>query len=287
MDPSCLQYALTEAERREFDERGFFVLDGVLSEGEMAALETACDRIDAEARAERGAGPHARVTVRDVMWRDPSLLELIDHPRTFPKVWELLGWNIQIYHTVTMHSPQEAPGDREVRPLGWHQDSGQLNLDLEYAPRPMVSLKVAYFLSDCTKEGMGNFWVVPGSQLRDFDGSADRRAAPEGAEPVRVPRGGAVFFDRRLWHSASTNASEVCRKAIFYGYSYRWLRPRDDQSVADLIEGSDPIRRQLLGHGPSGGFGYTSPSEDDVPLREWIRRHLGEKAITPRRPQPA
>ena len=64
MDPSCLQYALTEAERREFDERGFLVLDDILSEGEMSALESACDKIDAEARAERGAGPHARVTVR-------------------------------------------------------------------------------------------------------------------------------------------------------------------------------------------------------------------------------
>ena len=66
------------------------------------------------------------------MWRDPSLLELIDHPRTFPKVWELLGWNIQIYHTVTMYSPQEAPEDREVRHLGWHQDSGAAQ------PRPGV-----------------------------------------------------------------------------------------------------------------------------------------------------
>ena len=32
------------------------------------------------------------------------------------------------------------------------------------------------------------------------------------------------------------------------------------------------------------GFGYTSPSEEDVPLREWIREHVGEEAIKPRRP---
>lgn len=86
-----------------------------------------------------------------------------------------------------------------------------------------------------------------------------------------VPRGGAVFFDRRLWHTASSNVSEVCRKAIFNGYSYRWLRPGDEKSVDHLIEVCDPIRQQLLGHGPTGGFGYTSPSDDDVPLREWLR----------------
>lgn len=201
-------------------------------------------------------------------------------------MWELLGWNIQIYHTVIAYSPPDAPENREVKHQGWHQDSGQLNRDLEYSPRPMVSLKVAYFLSDCMEEGMANFWVVPGSQLVDYVRPEDR-SVPEGAVPVFVPRGGAVVFDRRICHTATSNTSDVCRKAIFYGYSYRWLRPRDDQSVDHLIEGSDPIRQQLLGHSPSGGFGYTSPSEEDVPLREWIREHVGEGAISSRRPQPA
>lgn len=284
MDKSCLDHLLTEAERLEFNERGYIVLEDLLTEEQMQALEPACDRIDAQERSERGLDPHARLTVRDVMWRDPSLLDLVDLPTALPKIWELLGWNIQIYHTVTAYSPPELPENREVRHQGWHQDSGQLNLDLEYSPRPMISLKIAYFLSDCMEEGMANFWVVPGSQERDFDRSGDRSVAPEGAVPVFVPRGGAVIFDRRIWHTATSNGSDVCRKAIFYGYSYRWLRPRDDQKVEHLLEGSDPIRRQLLGDGPTGGFGYTSPSDEDVPLREWIREHLGEEAIKPRRP---
>ncbi|MBT3602700.1 MAG: hypothetical protein HOE48_22300 [Candidatus Latescibacteria bacterium] len=283
MDPSCLEHALKDTERQEFEERGYVVLENLLTEAEILTLEQACDKADTEVRAERGISPHARMTIRDVMWRDPSLLDLVDLPTALPKVWELLGWNIQIYHSVIAYSPPEAPEDREVKHQAWHQDSGQLNLDLEYTPRPMVSLKVAYFLSDCMKEGMANFWVVPGSQLKDFQPTGDRTIPPDGAVPVFVPRGGAVVFDRRIWHTATSNASDVCRKALFYGYSYRWLRPRDDQTVAHLIEGSDPIRRQLLGHGPTGGFGYTSPKEEDVPLREWIREHVGEEAITPRR----
>ncbi len=282
MDSSCLQYALTEAERLEYNERGYFVVDDVLSEDQIPALEKACDAVDAEVREEREVGPDARLTVRDVMWRDPSLLDLVDLPTTLPKIWELMGWNIQIYHTVIAYSPPEAPEDREVTFQGWHQDSGQLNQDLEYSPRPMVSLKIAYFLSDCMEEGKANFWVVPGSQLEDYERPEDRRT-PEGAEPVFVPRGGAVVFDRRICHTASSNGSDVTRKAIFYGYSYRWLRPHDDQSVDHLIAESDPIRQQLLGHSPTGGFGYTSPSDEDVPLREWIREHVGEEALTPRR----
>ena len=286
MDPGCLKYALTESERNEFNERGYFVLENVLTEEEILALEKAGDKIDTEVRAERELGPYARLTVRDVMWRDPSLLDLVDLPTTLPKVWELLGWNIQIYHTVTAYSPPEPHEDGVAKHLGWHQDSGQLNRDLEYSPRPMVSLKIAYFLSDCMSEGMANFWVVPGSQLEDYVRPEDGRT-PDGAEPVFVPRGGAVVFDRRICHTATSNASDVCRKAFFYGYSYRWLRPRDDQSVDHLIEGSDPIRQQMLGHSPNGGFGYTSPKDEDVPLREWIRKHIGEEALTPRRPVPA
>ena len=66
---------------------------------------------------------------------------------------------------------------------------------------------------------------------------------------------------------------------LFYGYSYRWLKPRDDMTVAHYMERSDPVRRQLLGAGPTGGMGFTSPKEEDVPLREWIREHLGEEAV--------
>ena len=56
-------------------------------------------------------------------------------------------------------------------------------------------------------------------------------------------------------------------KALFYGYSFRWIRPRDDMTVDHYMERCDPIRRQLLGDAPSGGRGYSSPMPEDVPLK--------------------
>ena len=38
----------------------------------------------------------------------------------------------------------------------------------------------------------------------------------------------------------------MTRKALFYGYGYRWIRPKDEMSVEPLYERCDPIRRQLL-----------------------------------------
>jgi hypothetical protein len=41
----------------------------------------------------------------------------------------------------------------------------------------------------------------------------------------------------------------------------------------------DPIRKQLFGNAPTGGYGFTSPTDEDVPLRGWLSEHLGEEAV--------
>ena len=158
--------------------------------------------------------------------------------------------------------------------LGWHQDSGRLNNDFETSPRPRVSLKIAYFLTDTREEGRGNFYVLPGSHLQDDFPGPDRKEPVRGCIPIRVAPGTAVFFDRRIWHSASANYWTEPRRVLFYGYSYRWLRPRDDMQVAHYIDRCDPIRQQLLGVTHSGGRGYTSPTEADIPLKHWIEEHV-------------
>ena len=178
---------------------------------------------------------------------------------------------------VTPPPPPDA--EQEKQRLGWHQDSGRLNAELETDPRPRVSVKIGYFLTDTTETGRGNFYVIPGSHLQNkLEFPPDDVSDPEGATPVCVPPGTAVIFDRRIWHSRSPNESDITRKVLFYGYSYRWLRPRDDMTVGSFIDRCDPIRRQLLGFSTSW-HGYTSPTDEDVPLRLWLAEHLGEAAV--------
>jgi Phytanoyl-CoA dioxygenase (PhyH) len=283
MDRACREYCLTEHERQEFDQNGYFVVDDVLPPALVEQLAAVVDRLDAEWRPKMGLGPHDRLNLLDFVGKDDLFAELLDWPRTFPKVWGILGWHIQLYHShmaVTPPLPADAP-PAEKR-LGWHQDSGRLNADLETNPRPRISIKVAFFLTDTTTTGRGNFYVIPGSHLQNrLAFPADGVSDPPEALPVAVRAGSAVFFDRRLWHSPSPNTSDETRKVLFYGYSYRWLRPRDDMTVAHLMERSDPIRRQLLGASATGGHGYTSPKDEDVPLRTWLRENLGPGAVAP------
>jgi len=276
MDPSCLEYRLTDAERRTFEETGMLVVEDALSPEQVRSLTATTDDVYARHVA-RGHDPKTALFYPNFIPEDPQYLSLVDHPKILPKVWGILGWNIYLYHGHLIVTPPtgKTPDDKT---FGWHQDSGRVNQEMESHPRPRLSLKVAYFLSDTSEPGRGNFWVIPGSQNQDdLLRPPDGVGQPEGAVPVLAKPGTAVFFDRRLWHTASPNWSDVTRKILFYGYGYRWIRTKDDMTVRDLWEGSDPIRRQILGAG-TGANGYYSPGDEDVPLRVWLREHSPEDA---------
>ena len=280
MNPLCLEHCLTETEKQQFEDNGFFVVENAIPQEMVDRLIAAVDRVGAEYLEKDELPSDARFNLLDFVGRDDSFIELLDWHTTFPKVWGILGWNIKLYHSHLIVLPPLPTEERdEQKRLGWHQDSGRLNFELEGDPRPRVSLKVAFFLTDTSVPGRGNFSVVPGSQKSNtLEMPNDPTADPKGAIPVFAKPGTAVFFDRRLWHSAGRNTSDITRKVLFYGYSYRWLQPRDDMTVAHYMEDSDPIRQQILGKS-TGGHGFTSPSEKDVPLRAWIQENLGSDAV--------
>ena len=259
------------------------IIENALSDVKRRQLTRAVDRIEAEERAKPDFKPHKRVHARDFIGRDKAFIQLLDHPTTFPKVWGILGWNIQIYLAHMDVTPLEPPDSKRGIGLSWHQDTGRVNQEMETSPRPRLSVKVAYFLSDTSEPGRGNFHVIPGSQLKDKMNwpNGDRKRKVRGAIPILAPKGSAVIFDRRLWHSASANYWTQPRKAIFYGYAYRWLQARGECNVENVWDQLNPIRKQMCRHSPSGIHGYTSPSEEDVPLKSWIRKYQGEEAVMP------
>ena len=208
--------------------------------------------------------------------KEQCFIDLLDNPKTFPKIWGILGWNIYLYHSHLGITPQEKPEDEPMKvPLGFHQDSGRVNRDIEISPRPRISLKIAFWLSDVSEPGRGNFHIVPGSHLTDTIVKPEDRN-PDGAIPVCANAGDAVFFDRRLWHARSPNHSPIVRKVLFCGYGYRWIRTKDDMTVRpDLFEACDPIRKQILGAGTNCN-GFFSPKDDDVPLKLWLEEHARE-----------
>lgn len=222
--------------REAFERDGFVILPGTLGRSEVDRLEAAVDRVWQD---EAGSdGPLHRLAFAGL---DDAFLELLDHPPCLDLVSDLLGWNVYVYHChLDVHPPERRAEPR----WRWHQDGGRQNVDLE-SPRPRLSVKVAYFLTDVPTAQHGALRVVPGSHRRD---SLPRDHEPAGALPVLVEAGSAVVFDRRLWHARGDNLSERTRKVLFYGYTHRWIRPRDELGIdRDRLVRLTPLRRQLLG----------------------------------------
>jgi len=260
---------LAGRERAAFERDGFVVLPGALDEDTVGRLRAQAARLDAAFRARPGINRHAVLNRHDLIGLDEVFLELVDWPATFPKVVDLLGWNIQLFHTQLVVTPPAHP-QAPAGAYAWHQDNNRMNRELGPAPHPMISVKVAYFLSDCAEPGMGNLCVHPGSQF------APEPPPGPGVE-ICARAGDALLFDRRLWHAASTNHSPVTRIVCFYGYSYRWLRTK---SRFPIQVTTDPIRRQLLGWARSAN-GHFDPAPEEVPLRAWVEEHLGPGAASP------
>ena len=237
---------------------GFAVVENALAPDELRALTRAVDRVWAERRPDGGA-----LHELSFLALDDAFLGPLAQPAALRLVIGALGWNVYVYHChLDVHPPARA-----VEPAWrWHQDGGRQNVDLD-SPRPRLSVKVAYFLTDVLGPEHGAMWVIPGSHRRDRLARPVDGARPRGAAPLLVRAGTAVVFDRRLWHARGDNVSRVTRKALFYGYTYRWIRLRDEVSLSeDRVRRLDPVRRQLVG-AATGTLGHWFPTEDEVPLR--------------------
>ena len=259
---------LTEDQRERFERDGYLVIEDVLETGHVDRPIEAIDRVWAASRDTPPIAGAEPLHLLAFVGHDPLFLALLDHEPILRSVVDLLGWNVFMHHChLDVHPPMLGPTPAKWM---WHQDGGIQNHDLETHPRPRMSVKVAYFLSDVSEPGRGNFSVIPGSHLRDtIDRPSNDDNDLPGAVPVLARPGTAVLFDRRLWHMRGDNRSSVTRKALFYAYTFRWIRARDDLSIPPELFGSiTPVRAQLLGAGASA-IRHWMPQDDDAPLRAW------------------
>ncbi len=275
MNQRWLEHQLDPSEKEFFESNGYLIVDKALDAERIAQLLAVVDQVDERERSPDQVGNLLSVT--DIVQEDPSIVELLDCPTTFPKVWGILGWNIYLYHSHIDVTPANS-STHQAWSVAWHQDSMRVNDEIESTPRPRLSLKIGYFLTDVSDPGRGNTLVVPGSHRHNaIDCPQDGKSSPPGAVPLCVPAGGAVLLDRRIWHSRSANTSNATRKVIWFGYSYRWMKPKDQMTVEHLYPSLDPIRRQLLGDAISANGTY-DPTDEDVPLRGWLQQYAPEAA---------
>jgi ectoine hydroxylase-related dioxygenase (phytanoyl-CoA dioxygenase family) len=301
--------AMTEQQRREFDEQGFFLIEDFFTPAELQRLLDAIDEVAERVRAVKGLKPEDPFALRNALTHHEAFLDLIDHPRMLPLVVDAIGWNIQVRTTHLDYRPPYpagmVPGELGTgkgadhaagyKNVVWHPDlAGPYLFE---APSldgllPFMEIKIGYYLSDMTQPNSGALAVVPGShrrkpqELRDMD----YRVPMDQVRELNVRPGTALVWRTAVWHTVTPNLSNIVRKVFYVGYHYRWLRPTDYlQQDPALIARSSPIRRQLLGALATGGnpmgkdpdfepsSQYWLPRNwDDVPLKAWAEERAGQ-----------
>ena len=98
LEPTCLDYSMTDAQRDHFDQQGYLIVEDALDSKMVGCLQEAADRVDAQERKNRAIAPNEIMAKFRTIIEEDIFLELLDWPRTFPLIWDILGWNVQPLH---------------------------------------------------------------------------------------------------------------------------------------------------------------------------------------------
>jgi len=268
-----------EDEKRVFDELGYLVIPDALSPEKVTGLIEVLNKITQDE-------PDKIYNIADILGLNDDFVDLIDLPTVLPTMRRLLGDNIWVNHSHLNVNPPPSSDERGGTDInyGWHRDGGAINTDVP-PPAPLLSIKIGFYLSDLSKPGRGQTYLIAGSHKSE-EPLPDNHELPSTAAPVCIKPGAAVLIDRRMIHSIrSPNFSQTTRRAIFIQYAFRWLCPVDAMTVDHLRDQCSPTRLQLLGlssrnhtiDGAKGRSGRYYPSSHDVPIGTTVFGRVGRR----------
>ena len=231
---------ITADQHREYQEKGFFILENVFSRAEMDELarriETLQRRHEEEILAKGGTEGISRADeitfTAFLAEQDDAIRSFATRPEFVAISTQILGPDVDLYWNQSVFKQPE--GKRE---FPWHQDDGYTPV----TPSPYLTLWLA--LNDATIEN-GCVWVLPGSHKR---GLVEHRQSPIGlichdsdhpdqGVPVPVKAGSMAVFQSLTMHKSGVNTSTGPRKAYIIQYSHAGLRyEKTGELVPDRI----------------------------------------------------
>lgn len=269
--------ALSAEQRRCFYEEGYLIVRNALDADSVGRLLEVGDRLVAsDLMEDRQCEEGGRFDgFRNAIALDDAFLPLLTNPRTVPLIVQLFGPRIHLATSHLIYKRPDPPGTpRSARLPGWHRDIMHTPDDLGHAHIPRMEMKCAYYLTELSAPCSGATLLAPGSHRLKERLKLDPLTNDPSSllEPLLKP-GDAVFFENRTWHAGAVNLSGRIRKAVMFGYSYRWLKPMDYLiQPASLVEKADLIGKQLLCglRDPEGRFIAGGGCE---PLTAWCQQH--------------
>ncbi|HEV8579329.1 MAG TPA: phytanoyl-CoA dioxygenase family protein [Thermoanaerobaculia bacterium] len=238
--------------RERFADHGYLMIDDALSPAELAAVRTAADEAEERWRSDPSL-PGTRIPefleIEAIMEYHTVLFDLVEHPRLFPLIREVLGPDISVVDHAYYITPPGGALDGEA----WHTDVRTRVPGVNHA-RSTMMVRLMIALSDISEDG-GATLLLPGTHRQPDDTPIPRVASPEempGAVKLACPAGSAYFFHGNVVHSPGTNRGGATRRVLLYNYGHKWMRiwKGHEPSPRLAAQAATPMRRQLLGLTP-------------------------------------
>lgn len=213
---------ITEAQARDYDERGFFVLPDAFTPDEVSEIRTEIDGYEEQAtewlREQGGSVMIAdadAITFTVHLVKRSELLRRICSTGVLAELAsDLLGPDVNLYWDQAVYKKPERP-----RRFPWHQDNGYAFLDPQQYLTCWIALTDATLRNGCPQ-------VAPG--LHRMGTLAHRYVDPLGFECLsdpadvvvaEVPAGGVVVFSSLTPHLTGPNTTGDVRKAYIVQYA--------------------------------------------------------------------
>jgi ectoine hydroxylase-related dioxygenase (phytanoyl-CoA dioxygenase family) len=213
---------ISPAQKRAYDEVGFFLLDEAFDADTVRRVIDAIDPFEARAVEFLRAQPNEKFFIADAKTitftvhlaaLSPFLRQFVSGPVFCDLAHDLIGPDVRLYWDQAVYKKFEQP-----RPFPWHQDNGYTYIE----PQQYLTCWVA--LTDATEEN-GCPWVVPGVHRH---GTLKHRMTdlgwqclddPPNAVPVPARAGSIAVFSSLTPHCTGPNRTADVRKSYIVQFA--------------------------------------------------------------------
>jgi ectoine hydroxylase-related dioxygenase (phytanoyl-CoA dioxygenase family) len=266
--------SITEAQKQQLDRDGFFIVENVLDEGDLAVMRSEFERIHADEQGEGGHEVHVEPGARRIS-------NIFNKTEAFDKcLWipEILAASAYLLGEIKLHGanlrdPVKGHGQQDL-----HVDVPKKFRDDWWVVNSMIMLDDMTLNNGPTRVVPGSQWWapinVPYVNIGDWEpeplSAEDEARVPKdlaapypGEVLVEAPAGSAIICNSSMWHSGTLKKDNSYRRMLHLTYTRRDL-PQQllqlDYLTEELYKRMSPEKRYLMEIEP--------PKEGDGVLRQ-------------------
>ena len=272
---------LTDTQKKQLDEQGFFTVENVLSAAELAGMRAEFERIHGAEREQGGHEVHVEPGARrlsNIFNKTAAFDRCLEIPEVLAASAYLLG-EIKV-HGANLRDPVKGHGQQDLHvdvpkkfADDWWVVNAMLMLDdmtLDNGPTRVVPGSHHWAPINVPYVNQGDWEPAPISAEDQARVPADLGAPYPGEVLVTAPAGSAIICNSSMWHSGTVKKDDSHRRMLHLTYTRRDL-PQQlvqlDHLTRGLYDRMSPVHRYLLEIEP--------PREGEGPLRHPKRDSKG------------